>query len=62
VIAEPTRRGALLNPVLRNKEVLVGDVRVGGSLGCNCCETVEFWILRGGCRAEAEPQHWVSEE
>ncbi|GAB0209089.1 hypothetical protein GRJ2_003374600 [Grus japonensis] len=50
VVEEPTRRGVLLDLVLTNKEGLVGDVKVGGSLGCNDHEMVEFRILRGRSR------------
>lgn len=42
MIAETAREGALLDPVLRNKEVLAGDIRVGDSVGCSCYEMVEF--------------------
>ena len=51
VVEEPTRKGALLDLVLTNKEGLVEDVKVGGRLGCSDQEMVEFRILRGGSRA-----------
>jgi len=51
VVEEPTRKGALLDLVLRNKEGLVEDVKVGGRLDCSNHEMVEFRILRGGSRA-----------
>ncbi|GAB0206526.1 hypothetical protein GRJ2_003118200 [Grus japonensis] len=51
VVEEPTRRGVLLDLVLTNKEGLVGDVKVGGSLGCSDHENVEFRILHGRSRA-----------
>ncbi|GAB0207738.1 hypothetical protein GRJ2_003239500 [Grus japonensis] len=35
VVEETMRRGMLLDLVLTNKEGLVGDVKVGGSLGCS---------------------------
>jgi len=41
VVEEPTRRGALLDLVLTNKEELVEDVKVGGRLGCSDHEMVE---------------------
>ena len=44
-------RDVLLDLVLTNKEGLVGDVKVGGSLGCSDDEMVEFRILHGGGRA-----------
>ncbi|GAB0177907.1 mitochondrial enolase superfamily member 1 [Grus japonensis] len=46
VTEEPTRRGALLDLVLSNKEGLVGDVKLKGSLGCRDHKMVEFRILR----------------
>ncbi|GAB0181788.1 mitochondrial enolase superfamily member 1 [Grus japonensis] len=51
VVEEPKRRGVLLELVLTKKERLVEDVKVGGSLGCNDHEMVEFRILRGRSRA-----------
>jgi len=51
VVEEPTRKGALLDLVLANKEGLVEDVKVGGRLGCSDHEMVEFRILHGGSRA-----------
>jgi len=51
VVEEPTSRDALLDLVLTNKEGLVDDVKVGGSLGCSDHEKMNFRILRGGSRA-----------
>jgi len=51
VVEEPTRKGALLNLMLTNKEELVEDVKVGGRLGCSDHEMVEFRILRARSRA-----------
>ena len=51
VVEEQTRKGALLDLVLTNKEGLVEDVKVGGRLGCSEHEMVEFRMLRGGSRA-----------
>ncbi|GAB0203375.1 hypothetical protein GRJ2_002803100 [Grus japonensis] len=51
VTEEPTRRGAMLDLVLTNKEGLVGDVKLRGSLGCSDHEMVEFRILRAARRA-----------
>jgi len=51
VVQAPTRKGALLDPVLTNKEGLVEDVKVGSRLGCSDHEMVEFRILREGSRA-----------
>jgi len=51
VVEEPTRKGALLDLVLTNKEGLVEDVKVGGRLSCSDHEMVEFRILRGESRA-----------
>jgi len=46
VIEEPARRGAMLDLVLTNKEGLVGNVKVKGSLGCSDHELMAFKILR----------------
>jgi len=51
VVEEPTRKGALLDLVLTNKEGLVEDVKAGGRLGCSDHEMVEFRNLHGGSRA-----------
>ncbi|GAB0205472.1 mitochondrial enolase superfamily member 1 [Grus japonensis] len=51
VIEEPTRRGAMLDLILTNKEGLVGDVKLKGSLGCSDYKMVEFRILRAARRA-----------
>ena len=50
VVQEPTRRGVLLDLVLKNKEGLVEDWKAGDSLGCSDQEMVEFRILSGGSR------------
>ncbi|GAB0180450.1 hypothetical protein GRJ2_000510300 [Grus japonensis] len=46
VIEEPMRRGAMLDLALTNKEGLVRNVKLKGSLGYSDCEMVEFKILR----------------
>ncbi|GAB0182786.1 hypothetical protein GRJ2_000743900 [Grus japonensis] len=51
VIEKPTRRGAVLDLILTNKEGLVGDVKLKGSLGCSDHEMVEFRTLRAARRA-----------
>ncbi|GAB0208907.1 hypothetical protein GRJ2_003356400 [Grus japonensis] len=53
VTEEPTRRGAMLDLVLPNKEGLVGNVKLKGSLGCSDHEMVEFKILRAARRAHS---------
>ena len=53
VIEEPTKRRALLDLTLRNKERLVGDVKVWGSLGCSGHEKVKFRISRGNNKAKS---------
>ncbi|GAB0179267.1 hypothetical protein GRJ2_000392000 [Grus japonensis] len=62
VIEEPTRRGAMLDLVPTNKEGLVGNVKLKGSLGCSDHEMVQFKILRqrGGRTASSLP--WTSGE
>ncbi|GAB0187677.1 hypothetical protein GRJ2_001233000 [Grus japonensis] len=54
VIEELTRRGAMLDLVLTNKEGLVGDVKLKGSLGCSDHKMVEFKILRAVRRAHSK--------
>ncbi|GAB0181491.1 hypothetical protein GRJ2_000614400 [Grus japonensis] len=54
VIEEPTRRGAILDLVLTNKEGLVGNVKLKGSLGCSDHGMVEFKILRAARRAHSK--------
>ncbi|GAB0181076.1 hypothetical protein GRJ2_000572900 [Grus japonensis] len=46
VTEEAMRRGAILDLVFTNKEGLVGDVKLKGSLGCSDHKMVEFKILR----------------
>jgi len=46
VTEEPMRRGAMLYLVLINKEGLVGNVKVKGSLGCSDHEMLDFKTLR----------------
>ncbi|GAB0203625.1 hypothetical protein GRJ2_002828100 [Grus japonensis] len=47
-------RGAMMDLVLTNKEGLVGDVKLKGSLGCSDHEMVEFKILRAARRAHSK--------
>ncbi|GAB0202998.1 hypothetical protein GRJ2_002765400 [Grus japonensis] len=54
VIEEPMRRGAMLDLILTNKEGLVGDVKLKGSLGCSDHEMVEFRILRAARRVHSK--------
>ncbi|GAB0183916.1 mitochondrial enolase superfamily member 1 [Grus japonensis] len=54
VIEEPIRRGAMLDLILTNKEGLVGDVKLKGSLGCSDHKMVEFRILRAARRAHSK--------
>ncbi|GAB0209788.1 hypothetical protein GRJ2_003444500 [Grus japonensis] len=54
VTEEPTRRGAMLDLILTNKEGLVGDVKLKGGLGCSDHEMVEFRILRAARRARSK--------
>ncbi|GAB0187348.1 hypothetical protein GRJ2_001200100 [Grus japonensis] len=60
VIEEPRRRGAMLDLVLTNKEGLVGNVRLKGSLGCRDHEMVQFQIKLG--QQEGHTLPWTSEE
>ena len=43
-----------------NKEELVMDMKVRGSLGCRDQKMVDFWILRGGNRAKEGTQPGIS--
>ena len=47
LIREPTRGAASLDLLFTNREGLVGDVEVGGSLGQSDPNMVEFSILAG---------------
>ena len=52
---DPTRTGVLLDLICTNKEELVGDVKIKGSLGCSDNEMVEVVrILRGGRRVNSK--------
>ncbi|GAB0187941.1 hypothetical protein GRJ2_001259400 [Grus japonensis] len=54
VIEEPKRRGAMVDPVLTNKEGLVGNVKLKASLGCSGHKMVEFKTLRAARRAHSK--------
>ncbi|GAB0188073.1 hypothetical protein GRJ2_001272600 [Grus japonensis] len=54
VIEKPMRRGAMVDLVLTNKEGLVGNMKLKGSLGCSDHEMVEFKILRAVRRAHSK--------
>ncbi|GAB0187556.1 hypothetical protein GRJ2_001220900 [Grus japonensis] len=54
VIEEQTRRDAMLDLVLTNKEELVGDVKLKGSLGSSDHEAMEFKILKAPRRAHSK--------
>lgn len=45
MVEEPMRNGVLLDLILTNKEGLVGDVKVGRSLGYSDHEIMEFSIV-----------------
>ena len=44
----------MLDLVLTNEEVLVGSVKIKGSLGCSDHEKVEFKILRAARRVHSK--------
>jgi len=54
VIEKSMRRRAMLDLVLTNKEGLVGNAKLKGSLGCSDREMVEFKILRAVRRAHSK--------
>lgn len=51
VMEEPMWKGVLLDLILTNKEGMVGDVKVGCSLGSSDHEIIEFNIMQGRKRA-----------
>lgn len=51
---EPTRRRALLDPILTDKEELSGNVKVRGILSCSGHEIVDFRNLKGEKRAKSK--------
>ncbi|XP_048787424.1 uncharacterized protein LOC125686903 [Lagopus muta] len=53
VVEESMRRGVLLDLILTNREGLVREVKVRGSLGCSDHEMVEFKILSGRSKAKS---------
>lgn len=52
VIDSPTKGVAKLDPMVSNASELVGDIRIGGSLGCRDHALVEITVLKdmGQCR------------
>lgn len=57
---EPTRRGVMLNLVLTNKEGLVQNVKLVGSLGCSDTGMVAFEDLKAVSTAGSAP--WAPEK
>ena len=53
VVEEPIRQGVLLDPAPSNRNGLVRDVKVRGSLGCSDCEMVEFKNMSGRSKAKS---------
>lgn len=62
VMEETTKRVVLMDLVLINKEGLVGDVKVGGSLGCSDHEIAEIRNCGEEARQEVGLQPWISGE
>jgi len=54
VIEKPMRRGAMLDLVLTNKEGLMENVKLKGSLGCSDHEMVDLKILRTEMRVQSK--------
>lgn len=54
MIEEPTKRSALPDLILTNKEGLIENVKVQGSLGRADYEMVGFRLLRGGSRGKKQ--------
>ena len=59
VVEELTRWGVLLDLVLTNRDGLVEDMKVGGSLGCSDHEIVEFKMELGGRREKVGLLPWT---
>ncbi|PKU40284.1 glycerol kinase [Limosa lapponica baueri] len=55
-VEESTRRGVLLDLILKNKEGLVEDIKVGGSLGCSDHEKIEFRIVDSICKTTSRTE------
>ena len=53
VVEELMRGGVLLDLILTNREGLVREIKVGGSLGCSDHRMVEFKILSGRSKAKS---------
>lgn len=46
VIDSPTRGDEILDLMVTNTSELIGDIKIGGSLGCSNHALVEFAVLR----------------
>jgi len=46
VIDSPTRRDVILDLLVTNARELIGDMKIGGSLGCSDLALVDFVVLR----------------
>lgn len=53
VSEKPTRKGAMLDPVITNRMELVGNAMLQGSLGCRDHEMVKFEFFRAVRRARS---------
>ncbi|PKU38766.1 glycerol kinase [Limosa lapponica baueri] len=54
LIEEPKRRNALVDLIHTDKEVLVGNAKVKGSLGCSDHEVMVFRIMKAGRRVKSK--------
>ena len=54
VIGSPTRGDVVPDLTVTNATELIGDVKIGGSLGCSDLAMVEFAVLRSKGRAKSK--------
>lgn len=54
MIEEPTRRNAILDLILTNKEEFVGNMKITDISGCRSHEMVELTILRAERRMKSK--------
>ena len=50
----PTRGDAILDLLVTNTSELIGDIKIGGSLGCSDHALVEFAVLRDMGQAKSK--------
>jgi len=58
VIVSPARGDAILDLMVTKASELIGDVKIGGSLGCSDHALVEFTVLRDMGQAKSKVRTW----